>query len=216
MSEALGPLTMNRLIHNAVRRDLGRLGDALAAFPDGDPTRAADLLRAFRNLLRELTEHHVGEDTHIWPLLAELGVDPALLSAMESEHEEMAQALAATEAALERLAGDATPEAAQAAARQVATLTEVVERHLSHEESDLEPALHPYVETPEWKAVEKKLRGRSAGDAGLFFAWLTDGMPQADRDFLGTLVPRPVTFLLPRLLGRRYTREVAPVWTSGG
>ena len=205
---------MNRLIHNAVRRDLGRLADALAAFPDGDSARAEGLLRAYRNLQRELTRHHVGEDTHIWPMLAGFGADAALLSAMESEHEELAASLAETDATLEQLTADATAQAAGAAATQVAALTEVVERHLAHEETDLEPVLREHHDTPEWKAVEKKLRGGSAGDAGLFFAWLTDGMTQPDRDFLGTLIPRPVTFLLPRLLGRGYARDVAPVWTT--
>ena len=62
---------MNRLIHAAVRRDLDRLSAALQTFPDGDPARARDLDRAFVNLRRELTHHHEGEDTHIWPMLAE-------------------------------------------------------------------------------------------------------------------------------------------------
>jgi hemerythrin-like domain-containing protein len=207
-------MTMNRLIHNAVRRDLGRLSDALVDMRDGDAARADGLLRAYRNLQRELTRHHVGEDTHIWPMLAGLGADPGLLSAMESEHEEMAAALAETEGVLERLVVDAGQATRQAAVGQVANLTEVVERHLHHEEVDLEPVLQPHLGTPEWKAVEKKLRGGSPGEGGLFFAWLTDGMAQADREFLGSLIPRPVTFLLPRLFGRSYARNVAPVWTS--
>ena len=205
---------MNRLIHNAVRRDLGRLWDALTAFPDGDTARADALLRAYRNLQRELTRHHVGEDTHIWPMLAGFGVDAGLLETMESEHEEMAASLAETVGALERLVADAGHDTAQAAASQVSTLTEVVERHLHHEEVEAEPIIQQHLDSPEWKAVEKKLRGGSVGDAGLFFAWLTDGMSPADREFLGTLIPKPVTFLLPRLFGRSYTRDVAPVWTS--
>lgn len=214
MTEAPGPMTMNRLIHNAVRRDLGRLADALATFPDGDAARADGLLRAYRNLQRELTRHHEGEDTHIWPMLAGFGADADLLAAMEREHEEMSAALAETNAELVRLAADPRAESAQAAASKVAALIGVVERHLAHEESELEPVLREYLETPEWKAVEKKLRGGSAGDAGLFFAWLTDGMTPSDRDFLGTLIPRPVTFLMPRLLGRSYARDIAPVWTT--
>ena len=101
-----------------------------------------------------------------------------------------------------------------AAGASVATLTEVVDQHLLHEETDLEPLIHQHLDTPEWKAVEKKLRGGSVGDAGLFFAWLTDGMPDSDRAFLKTLIPAPVTFLLPRLFGRGYTRDVAPVWAG--
>ncbi len=89
-----------------------------------------------------------------------------------------------------------------------------MDQHLLHEETDLEPIIHQHTESPEWKAVEKKLRGGSIGDAGLFFAWLTDGMPQSDRDFMKTLIPAPVTFLLPRLFGRGYARNVAPVWAN--
>jgi hemerythrin-like domain-containing protein len=207
-------MTMNRLIHNAVRRDLGRLRGALDAFPAGDAARAKGLQAAYRNLHRELTRHHEGEDTHIWPMLTGFGADPALLCAMESEHHAMAEALSETATAIDRLASDPSAAAAGAAATQVATLTEVVDRHLLHEETDLEPVVLQHEDTPEWKAVEKKLRGGSIGDAGLFFAWLTDGMPSADRDFLKTLIPAPVTFLLPRLFGRAYARDVAPVWAG--
>ena len=45
-------LTMNRLIHAAVRRDLERLSTALQGFRDGDSARARDLDRAFVNLRR--------------------------------------------------------------------------------------------------------------------------------------------------------------------
>jgi hypothetical protein len=42
------PMTMNRLIHAAVRRDLDRLTAALASFPAGDQVRARDLERPTR------------------------------------------------------------------------------------------------------------------------------------------------------------------------
>ena len=69
------PLTMNRLIHGAVRRDLDRLSAALGQLSDNDRVRAQELQRAFANLRRELTHHHEGEDTYIWPMLSKAGVD---------------------------------------------------------------------------------------------------------------------------------------------
>ena len=54
----------------------------------------------------------------------------------------------------------------------------VVERHFAHEENELEPQLQPFLETPEWKAVEKKLGKQPPSVAGPFFAWLTDGMSE--------------------------------------
>jgi hemerythrin-like domain-containing protein len=207
-----GPMTMNRVIHAAVRRDLQRLSTALDDWQDGDRGRGTELARAFANVRTELTHHHEGEDTHIWPMLGSLGVDPALLAAMESEHEAMAEALAQTSAALGALAATGSTADALGARASVGRTREIVEQHLRHEEDDLEPQLAPHQDTPQWKAVEKKLRSRPLGEAGRFFAWLTDGMGDPEREFLRSTVPPPAVYVLTRTFGRRYTREVAPCW----
>jgi len=208
------PLTMNRLIHAAVRRDLDRLSSALRGFAEGDVDRARGLSVAFGNLRRELTHHHESEDTHIWPMLAGAGVDADLLGAMEAEHHAMAEALADTDSAMTALAHTGSTADAAAARASVVRTQGVVERHLSHEEKELEPQLHEYEDTPEWKAVEKQLRRQPPGVAGPFFAWLTDGMTDEHRAFLRKTVPAPVVILLAKLFGRRYYREVAPVWRA--
>lgn len=206
------PLTMNRLIHAAVRRDLDRLSRALDEFRDGDVDRAGALALAFGNLRRELTHHHEGEDTYIFPMLGRIGVDQGLLDAMESEHHAMAEALSETGAAMTALATSGSAAAAEAARASVVRTQAVVEQHLSHEETDLEPELHPHTGTPEWKAVEKELRRQPPSVAGPFFAWLTDGMSDDRRAYLRTLIPAPVVTLLAKVFGRRYNRDIAPVW----
>lgn len=206
-------MTMNRVIHSAVRRDLARLEAALADFPVGDAgNRADDLRRAYRYLRTELTRHHEAEDTWIWPMLASFDVDATLLAAMESEHQAMAASLASVSDALDRLVATPDPRAAAAARSTVVDAREVVDQHLTHEENDLEPQLLPLTETPEWHAVEKNLRKASPSVTGNFFAWLHDGMDAECRTFLRATVPPPVTFVLGRVFGRRYHREVAPVW----
>jgi hemerythrin-like domain-containing protein len=206
-------LTMNRLIHAAVRRDLARLSTALETFRDGDTARARDLDRAFVNLRRELTHHHEGEDTHIWPMLEKAGVEPTLLHTMESEHHAMAEALSEAGAAMTALATSGSAAAADAARVSVVRTQAVVEQHLSHEEKDLEPHMHKFEETPEWKAVEKKLSRQPPSVAGPFFAWLTDGMSGEHRAFLRSLVPAPVVTVLAKVFGRRYNRDIASVWS---
>jgi hemerythrin-like domain-containing protein len=206
------PMTMNRLIHAAVRRDLDRLSAALERMTVGDRARAQELERAFANLRLELTHHHEGEDAHIWPMLASSGVDPELLAAMESEHHSMAAALADTDAAMSTLVRSGSAADAAAARASVVRTQSVVEQHLDHEETDLEPVLVPRLGSPEWKAVEKKLSRQSPGVAGRFFAWLTDGMTDEGRAFLRKTVPAPVVVVLARTFGRRYYRNVAPVW----
>ena len=207
-------MTMNRLIHVAVRRDLDRLWTALGQVTDGDLTRARALERAFAHLREELTRHHEGEDAYVWPMLSGLGVAPDLLAAMEAEHSAMADALAETSAALNTFASSGSAADAGAARTSVEVTRDVVERHLAHEEDDVEPILRTHEDTPEWKAVEKKLRSVSPAVGGRFFAWLTDGLTEDDRTFMRTQVPAPVVFVLSRAFGRRYTREVAPVWRT--
>ncbi len=206
--------TMNRVIHAAVRRDLDRLSAALGELRDGDTTRAQALERAFANLRTELTHHHEGEDTHIFPMLGRIGVDQGLLDAMQREHHAMAEALAETSAAMETVARSGSAADAAAARASVDRTREVVERHLRHEEDELEPQMMPHVESAEWKAVEKKLRSQPLGVVGRFFAWLTDGMSEENRAFLKKTVPAPVVTLLARTFGRRYYKEVAPAWRS--
>ena len=91
----MAQLSMNQVIHAAVRRDVARTEQALRSFPDGDRARAVQLQRAWQNLVRELTHHHEVEDAHVWPFLESHGHDMALLAAMEDEHAAMKVALAA-------------------------------------------------------------------------------------------------------------------------
>ena len=207
-------MTMNRVIHSAVRRDLRRLEGALAAAPAGDRERARDLDRAFGYLHGELVRHHRGEDTHVFPMFAAFGVDPALLEAMEGEHEAMARALADTRAAMASYAGTGSKADADAALATVVHTREVVEGHLGHEERDLDPLLREHLDSPQWKAVEKKLRSEPPGVAGRFFAWVQDGMGEDEREYLSSTVPGPVRTVLSRVFGRSYHREIAPVWRA--
>lgn len=208
-------MTMNRVVHDAVRRDLRRLDTALAAMADGDVSRAEQLNRAYDNLRTQLTRHHESEDTLIWPVLARLGIEAGLLSAMESEHQAMSAALQETAVAMERFSSSGSAAAAVEARDSVTRTTAVVEQHLRHEEDDLEPAFRPFLESPEWKEVEKQLSRQPPFVAGAFLAWVTDGMTDKGQEYLRSTVPRPVTFLLPRVFGRRYRRTIAPVWQAG-
>ena len=205
-------LTMNRVIHAAVRRDLDRLSTALGQLRDGDTARAQALERAYSNLRTELTHHHEGEDAYIFPMLDEAGVDKDLLHAMESEHHAMAEALTETAGAMDAVARSGSAVDAAAARASVDRTRDVVDRHLLHEENELEPQLAPYLESPEWKAVEKKLSRQPPGVAGRFFAWLTDGMSDEHRAFLKKTVPSPVVTVLARTFGRSYYKNIAPVW----
>src|ERR1044072_8031883 len=94
-------MSMNKVIHCAVRRDLKRFRTALDAFPDGDRARATALHRAWQNFDAQLTEHHEGEHEVAWPALRAMGVADSSITSFDSEHEAMAADLAATRAAMD-------------------------------------------------------------------------------------------------------------------
>lgn len=205
---------MNRVIHGAVRRDFGRLEEALGAVAPGDQDRAQELHRAFGFLRDQLVHHHHGEDEYVFPALQRLGVDTALLGDMEEEHEVMANALADADAALQRFAESGSAEHLEQARHAVLGAREATNGHLAHEEEKLEPMMLPHFESAEWKAAEKKLRSQPPGVAGRFFAWVEDGMGEPERAYYSSAVPAPVRFVLSRVFGRAYHRDIAPIWRS--
>jgi hemerythrin-like domain-containing protein len=204
--------SMNKVIHAAVRRDLGRLEKALAAVSGRDLERAGDLQRAWAQLHDQLGHHHRQEEDVIFPAVVGLGVDERLLEELESEHAAMMHALGEIDAAMTAYAAGGTAADASLAAEAVRRGSVVVDAHLTHEETDLEPALRPHLESTEWRAVERQIRRQPPSRVGWFFAWLQDGSPDEADAFLASTVPGPVRFVFSRLFGRGYHATIAPVW----
>ncbi|MGB8386060.1 MAG: hemerythrin domain-containing protein [Dermatophilaceae bacterium] len=202
--------SMNALIHGAFRRDLGRFAAALDEVDDDDQARVAGLKLAWRNFHRQLVEHHEGEHTTAWPALVSLGVDASVLAEMDGEHDVMASRLSVADAAFGALGSPGSAESARSA---LTGLRGVTEQHFNHEVAVLEPVYLREADSAPIKAMERAfLRHQTPRGAGVFFAWLQDGRSAADRAAIRALVPGPVLTLLPALLGRSYTRRIAPLW----
>src|SRR5215213_8959442 len=90
----MSEMSMNKVIHGAFRRDLGRFIAALDGFAEGDASRARQLGAAWANFDDQLTHHHEGEHEIAWPALEAIGVSRELLADMDAEHATMAAALA--------------------------------------------------------------------------------------------------------------------------
>ena len=203
---------MNQIIHAAVRRDVARTEQALRAMRDGDAERARQIQTAWRNLVRELTHHHEAEDEHLWPFLQSRGVELSLLETMEAEHVAMRTALGSVSSSIEVLVAAPTSTNATAAADEVSRAETVINGHLEHEERDVEAPLGDLEDDPEFKELARKLRPASVVDAANALAWMQDGAGERERTALRSNIPGPVVTILTALLGRRYKREVAPVW----
>lgn len=208
----MAELSMNQIIHAAVRRDLERTAAGLRSLADGDAKRAAGLQRAWAFLQAELEHHHRGEDEHIFAFLRAQGVELGLLDAMEAEHGALHDALVAGRSAIDAVVADPTSARAVEAAAVVDAGAEVIGRHLEHEERDVEPLIEQHRTTPGFKDAEKAVRHTRLSRAGDFLAWVQNGASARERRALTQTIPAPVVMIIGAVFGRGYRRDVAPVW----
>jgi deazaflavin-dependent oxidoreductase (nitroreductase family) len=120
-------------LHDAFRRELALIRAEVAAT---GAAVGAQLRMNCLTLCAGLRNHHAGEDTGIFPLLAEQ--QPELAPALErlrDEHERISALVAQLQAAV---TGPAEPEQLR---REVDQLIGELERHLAYEEEQLVPAL---------------------------------------------------------------------------
>ena len=210
-------MSMNKVIHGAVRRDLNRFCRALDAFNDGDLERADALHRAWVNFHAQLTEHHEGEHEIAWPAMEAIGVSGVTIDSFDTEHAMMAADLATAGTAMSNLRGTAARADADVAAAAMVRLRTTTVSHLDHEEQATEATLLQHHGDPAVKEMGKKF-GRRTGPpkAGVFFAWVQDGATPEEEAALRESVPGPVLAIIGGLFGRRYRKEIAPVWAQTG
>lgn len=210
----MAEMSMNKVIHGAVRRDLDRFIAALSAFAPGDLARARQLETAWANFDDQLTYHHEGEHAIAWPALESVGVSKELLSTLDTEHETMAAALGDTRTAIDALARTAGADEATSALAAVQRLKAVTVAHLDHEEAEIEPVYLAKRDTPEIKAMGRAFGRVSPARGGRFFAWVLDGASAEERAAVSREVPGPVLTIIGGIFGRGYRKDVASVWRT--
>ena len=206
-------LTMNTVIHAAVRRDLRRFTAALDTFPVGSKERADQLSRAWQHLDGQLYHHHHSEETIFWPALREAGADESLVSDLGGEHDRMAEAMKNTSAAVAELVADPGMSQVEQTRQAFVELGQAVETHFAHEEADLEVFSASVSNTAPLKRAQEQVRKtQSPTQLGGYLAWLQDDPDPDALAYLTSAIPRPVLGMATRVLGRRYRREIVPIW----
>lgn len=205
-------LTMNTVIHAAIRRDVARFDAALAAFPAGSQQRAGELFRAWKNFAFQIHKHHEDEETIFWPAFRALGADESLVTDLDGEHERMQGALTVADAVMQEFRNAPTAANAEAVRAAIAALSAVLNEHFTHEERDLEPFAADHRHSPEIRQAQSTVRKAHKGVAGTFAAWLLDGADDDAKARIRKEIPPPALFVLTRIPGRHYTRDIAPVW----
>src|SRR5215470_14893354 len=131
----MAEMSMNRVIHAAVRRDLDRFTGALGTPGGGDQRRAEQVSAAWANFHEQLTRHHSTEHRIAWPALRKAGISDDLLTQFDAEHDRMAAALETAGQAMRSLRGSPSAENVTAAREAVARLRATTTEHLDHEEA---------------------------------------------------------------------------------
>lgn len=198
------------VIHRGLRRESRLLAELIAAVAPGDTARARVLAAHFRDYLLGLTNHHHGEDEHLWPpLLARVDLEADLVLRMEAQHEGVAATLARAEAALpawESTAGETERDVL------VAALTEhraVLVEHLAEEEEALLPLAERHLSVKEWSAMGDHFMASTPKPKLLFFLGMV--LEEADATERATMLaalPLPARLLWYAVGRPQYTRTM--------
>jgi hypothetical protein len=175
MTEFTLDMSMMFAIHDALRRDLTRVGH-LEESNDG--------WSLFRRLLHT---HHTIEDDLLWPVVRDEVAgqtdDLALLDRMAEEH-------AAIEPRLEALDRSLVERAPTAAAHS--DLETHLLQHLEHEEHDALPLVDRTLSEEQWMTFGQASAQAMGPDMPSYMPWLLEGVGDDEATHLLSVVPPPV------------------------
>jgi hypothetical protein len=166
------------LMHRGFRRDLDAFAVATARTPATDRRRWARLSRRFGLFADVLHKHHHGEDIGLWPLLHERGADPAVLDALEAEHEGIDPLLTGCRADLAALAKGADESTRRALAERTARLRALLTAHLAHEESDGMRLVQAHLTAEDWHRLDTEVFAKEyrPRDIPAVMGWVVSGL----------------------------------------
>jgi hypothetical protein len=219
--DAPADTTMMRIVHDALRRDLGRAATALSC-RDATPAQRRAIGGHLRWMMGFLHAHHASEDAGLYPLVRERAAgDPQgldVLDRMTRDHEAVAVEVAKVEAAAAALAESGSDDVTRATAAALDGLGVVLLPHLREEENEAMPTVSRLITAGEWDALEKvhNLDQKSMTQLAFEGHWLIDGATDVDRAAVVGLVPPVPRFLLLHALAGPYRRRSRDCWEIGG
>ncbi len=202
------------LLHHAIRTDLRRLVAALDTLREDEPDRVAALVRWYRELARQIHDHHQAEDEVFFPALAarssELGAGAAPQEQMADDHRYLAALTDRVAGHLERLSDRRHPwaDAHRAARADAAALVSLAQDHFEHEERDMVPLFARYFSASEYAVLNRRAdRLHRPSDLAFALPWFFDHLSAVDRDAATTETP-VLMRVLATILRPRYRRLV--------
>jgi iron-sulfur cluster repair protein YtfE (RIC family) len=213
-----GRFTIVYLIHEAFRRDLGRLSASVRA--SGVDAPRANRLRAHWEFVSEqLHHHHQVEDESLWPLvrpkLKGRTAQLAVLDEMEAEHLALQPRCQAVEDAFAAYSRERSTPLGIELGDHLDALGSELGAHLTTEETDCFPVIDEALTAEEFESFGKAT-AKAVGMRGSarFFPWIFDGADPTERTAVLAMPPPPVRVLCKLAWEPRYQRQVAPLWSA--
>lgn len=210
--------TMMRIVHRALRRDLGRARSALGQVPAPAPDRLHAIADHLVWMMGFLHAHHEAEDRGLYRVVRERAPGRPevleVLDRMEHHHHAIAPAIAAVEAAATTVGTELNDTAIGSLVAALDDLSAELLPHLDQEEREAMPAVAALVTNAEWLALEREhnLDPKSFSELGREGHWLIDDADDADRATVLGLVPALPRFLLVHGFARGYRRRRDACW----
>jgi iron-sulfur cluster repair protein YtfE (RIC family) len=211
-----GRFTIVYLIHEAFRRDLGRLSAAVRASGVNRP-RAQQLAAHWEFVNDQLHHHHLVEDASLWPLvrpkLSGRDDELAVLAEMEAQHVTLLPRCAAINEGFAAFAKEPDDQAGGRLADNLYALRTELATHLDDEESRGFPVIDEALSAEEFESFGKAT-AKAIGMRGSarFFPWIFDGAAAVERTAVLSMPPPPVRVLCARVWEPRYEKRVATLW----
>jgi len=206
---------MMGIVHDALRRDLGRSIDVLATapFPEGGQRIAIGDHVGW--LMRFLHAHHHGEDAGLWPLVRSRNPHAAqLIDDMEADHGRVAPLVDSCATAAHSY-GSGTSDATRVALLEaLERLCEPLFPHLEREEHETMPLVSVSITAAEWHAIDQQyfIKPKSLPQLGFEGHWLLDGLDPERSHLVVHQVPPISRLVLVHGFARRYRRHATACW----
>lgn len=204
---------MMGIVHDGLRRDLGRTRAALAEAPT--PARRHAIAAHVAWMMDFLHAHHEGEDAGLYPMVRAADPDAAaLLDAMAADHALVDPAVARLRAAASRWDGSGTDDARTALVAALDDLEAVLLPHLEREEREAMPVVSATLSHRRWHEWDQEfnIRPKSLPALAEEGNWLLDGLDDERRRIVEAEVPWLPRQIILRGFGPGYRRRAAARW----
>lgn len=204
--------TMMGVVHDALRRDLGRLQTVLARpeLPDAQRVAVADHALWLTDFLHH---HHEGGDAGLWPLVRSRSAAAGeLLDRMEADHAVIVPLMTQVEDAARAYRASA---AARVGLRDaVDALAAALLPHLRAEEDEAMPLVSATISAADWNTWDQRtnVKGKPLPLLAAQAHFLADGLDAERHQLFVRLVPAVPRFILLKGFAGRYRRACAARW----